>query len=147
MLTNHFVSLELSLALRDAGYTQEGSTFYWVMLHPSSLVLPGPSWQLMYHGQLVYYTESDYLFIAAPIASELMDKIGSCFNEWSMGYDDSGCYWQFFLGGRGSGSMVDGRRRAFNVLDLGGEDEPEDTPTNALAKLTLYLIKEGILKL
>lgn len=28
-------------------------------------------------------------------------------NEFAMGYDDSGCFWRFFAGSRGSGSMME----------------------------------------
>lgn len=71
MLTTHVVSQDLAEELREAGWPQEGSTFYRVKVHPYSLVLPGPSWEIMYHGQLVDYKEGEYLFAAAPLASEL----------------------------------------------------------------------------
>lgn len=29
-------------------------------------------------------------------------------NEFSMGYDDSNCFWRFYYGNRGAGSMMDG---------------------------------------
>jgi hypothetical protein len=29
-------------------------------------------------------------------------------NEFAMGYDDSGCFWRFYYGNRGAGSMMDG---------------------------------------
>jgi hypothetical protein len=29
-------------------------------------------------------------------------------NEFAMGYDDSGCFWRFYYGRRGAGSMMEG---------------------------------------
>lgn len=29
-------------------------------------------------------------------------------NEFSMGYDDSGCFWRFYYGNRGAGRMMEG---------------------------------------
>ena len=145
-LTNHTTSLELSIALKKAGWPQEESLFYWV--NP-----PDGSWHLQSDGicggfdcDVPRAWRDGGEAIASPTASELMQKIGSAFNEWSMGYDDSGCYYRFFYGGRGAGGMVEGCGGSFSVLDLGGEDEPENTPTNALAKLALHLIQEGIIK-
>lgn len=28
-------------------------------------------------------------------------------NEFAMGYDDSGCFWRFYYGSRGAGSMME----------------------------------------
>lgn len=29
-------------------------------------------------------------------------------NEFAMGYNDSGCFWRFYYGNRGAGSMMEG---------------------------------------
>lgn len=29
-------------------------------------------------------------------------------NEFAMGYDDSGCFWRFYYGSRGAGTMMEG---------------------------------------
>lgn len=142
-LTNHTTSLELAIALKEAGWPQGNSLFQWIILSSPSASANEPT--LVYQDVVLDELPVDQVY-AAPIASELMERIGNAFNEWSMGYDDSGCYYRFFYGGRGAGGMVEGCGGSFSVLDLGGENEPENTPTNALAKLALHLIQEGIIK-
>jgi hypothetical protein len=40
--------------------------------------------------------------------SLLQQAIDASGNEFSMGYDDSGCFWRFYYGSRGAGSMMEG---------------------------------------
>ena len=124
MLTTHVVSQGLAEELREAGWPQEGSTFYWVKVYPYSLVLPGPSWELMYHGQLVDYKEGEYLFYAAPLASELMERI-------------PGGYFAY----RRGNSWFTGKDLHQIAVAVASDSMP-----NALATLWLHLKKEGLLK-
>lgn len=41
-------------------------------------------------------------------ASKLQKAIDMAGNEFAMGYDDSGCFWRFYYGSRGAGSMMEG---------------------------------------
>lgn len=67
MLTNHVVSLELSLALRDAGYPQEGSTFYWLKA--------GDVWDLNYGWVDNVFGLEVHDSATAPLASELGEML------------------------------------------------------------------------
>ena len=66
----------------------------------------------------------------------LQDAIDMSGNEFAMGYDDSGCFWRFYGGNRGSGSMMDHAQVKFQsespeIIDaleeylkfVGGKDE------------------------
>ena len=67
MNTNHVVSLELSLALRDAGYPQEGSTFYWLKA--------GDVWDLNYWWVDNVFGLEVHDSATAPLASELGEML------------------------------------------------------------------------
>jgi hypothetical protein len=38
-------------------------------------------------------------------------------NEFSLGWDDSGCFWHFTWGSRGSGRMIEGCGNTFSAID------------------------------
>lgn len=40
--------------------------------------------------------------------NDLRKAIDLSGNEFAMGYDDSGCFWRFYYGSRGAGSMMEG---------------------------------------
>jgi hypothetical protein len=42
------------------------------------------------------------------LSAKLLAAIDASGNEFAMGYDDSGCFWRFYYGNRGAGSMMAG---------------------------------------
>lgn len=72
-LSNHTTSLELAIALRDAGWPQEGSLFYWV----KSKLNDSP-WELITNEgkeQIENNGWPSFDFVASPTASELMERM------------------------------------------------------------------------
>ena len=70
--------------------------------------------------------------------AELGEALLDLRNEFAQGYNDSGCFWHFQAGDRGSGAMIEGFGKTFSALD-------EDTEADARAKMWLHLKKEGLL--
>jgi hypothetical protein len=61
----------------------------WVIWHPYSIILPGPSWQLMSIPEIFYLPDKEYKAIDAPNFAELlrlMQKIGEKM-KWSQEED------------------------------------------------------------
>jgi hypothetical protein len=136
MKTNHVVSLELSLALRDAGYPQEGSTFYWSIPMPERaanekerLVLSNQCEVQLCHK----WTEWGDKFqnVAAPIASELGEMLMDgrltqyCFKQ------TQGWGWKSFT--------LLGTPVVFT--------EYSDTEADARAKMLIHLLKNKLITL
>lgn len=115
-LTNHTTDLQLSLALKEAGYEQGKSTFVWEK--PAST----NQWHLVLRENRVKETGA----IDAYLASELMERMPDYI------------YVQ--------------RRRDTWFCCLQDADldtiptETAETLPNALGKLALYLVKEGMMK-
>ena len=130
MLTTHVVSQGLAEELKKLGYPQDGSTFYWANFIQS------------FDGEYCYKTEKHHGFyvcfrglmsldkldliegcewIAAPLASELMDRMGANCEV-------------FFCG------------RLWYAKDpISGAQFEDESICDALAKLLIHLIKQGII--
>lgn len=118
MLHPHVVSQELAEELRKEGWPQEDSEFYWVLSPKTGL------WDLWHSASL--YAEGAiagaWKKVSAPLASELMERIENNFD--------------LFYGGR----------LWYAKEPVGDEQFTDKNVCNALAKLALYLKKEGIMK-
>lgn len=64
------VSLEMAKKLKEAGFPQETER-WWVLHYPDSLVLPGPTWQVLPICEFVHWKNDEYLAYAAPDAQEM----------------------------------------------------------------------------
>ena len=113
MLTSHCTSLDLSLALREAGYPQENALFYWVDDGTSEL----HDWTVVRES----WTQKDK--IAAPLASELMEKMPLT----SLEARSKGKYYSFY-------------RPNFHR-----QEGIDSTAANALARLFLHLRQEQLI--
>ena len=67
-----------------------------------------------------------------PTLPKLIKEIKSMVNEFAMGWNDSGCFWHFQYGQRGSGNMMEGFGERYDALDA-------DTLEDALAELWLKM--------
>lgn len=127
--TNHVVSRELAEELRDAGWPQEGSTFYWSVPKPDAGNTENEKRTLKTINAIIVSSGISYgpcfTNVAAPLASELMERMPG-------GY---------FAYRRGS-SWLTGKDLHHIAVAVANDSMPD-----ALARLALHLIKEGILKL
>ena len=139
-LEEQVVSLELAKELKEAGYSQNDSLFYWVdiPLTPFLVMKCCRGYVDVTTGAPVNLSKLDEL-VAVPTVAELGEIIGNNCNEWAQGWNDSGCFWQFRFGNRGSGNMIEGLGISFHALD-------SDTEADARAKCWLYLKKKGLIK-
>lgn len=122
MLTSHCTSLELSLALRESGYPQEGSTFVHIKTK---------------HAKGIYFvTEAirpllampDTEWCAAPLASEILTELPKRI----------GCHYLNITKAEDDGFYV-----TYGEGNIGGEHKP--ILANALAKLWRYLRQEKLI--
>jgi len=58
---NKHTSLELSRLLKENGCDLP-TDYWWVMYYPYSLILPGPSWQLITAKKLTKYKEEECIY-------------------------------------------------------------------------------------
>lgn len=129
-LETHTTSLELSLALKEAGSPQEGSLFYWFKWRKSG------GYQLMEDARDVSrtaYGENDEAdkVAASPLASELMARMPYKGDYWfKVTRRPSGLWLVELLSKRG------GWVCSFLEMEL----------SNALTELVLYLVKDGKMK-
>lgn len=130
-LSNHVTSLPLSIELRDAGWPQEGSQFYWCEIGqqmPYQDTEFSGEYVLRYKGKLREEFEDLRDMVACPIATELMERMPD----------------KTFV------TRWEGRYRARTSFDgpkiKGISSQGMDTAPDALAKLSLHLIKKGILR-
>lgn len=124
MLTSHLVSLDLALALRDAGYPQSDSLFIWTRAwtRKGGTLRKDGKWYIAYNQ---YHGEGN---LAAPLASEILEVLprqvhGKYLNITKA--EDDGYYVTY-----GDG-------------DYGGEHKP--ILANALGKLFLHLRKASLI--
>lgn len=78
-----------------------------------------------------------YLYYSAFTVAELGELIGNMCNEWSQGWNDSGCFWQFQYGNKGCGNMIEGIGDRFCA--------EENTEADARAKTLIYILEQGII--
>lgn len=58
--------------------------------------------------------------------AEKIEVFRGRFNEVAFGWNDSGCFWHFRYGPRGSGNMMDGFGRTFSAVDAETFEEALD---------------------
>jgi len=123
-LSNHTVSLDLSLALREAGWPQEPYFYKWFLVD-------GKKHVLLNHDEFMRYKDFENSLLGhavSPLASELLDRMKD----------------QTFI------ITHDEATNNFVVIGVGltflGEDFRGTLP-NSLAKLALHLIKTGSMKI
>lgn len=102
------ITYEIAVALKNAGFPQEEKS---LIQSPNK-----PEW------------------IAVPTLSELIEAVKNKVNELAIGWNDSGCFWHFQYGERGSGNMMEGFGEKYSALD-------SDTLEEAIANLWLKLNK------
>ncbi len=73
-LSKQVTSKELSERMKELGFPQE-SLYHWAMFHPSSTVLPGPSWQLYRPEEFISCEDNEYIAFSAFTVSELGEMI------------------------------------------------------------------------
>ena len=129
------VSLPLAQQLRDAGFEQEGNLFYWTLCS-----LPGenaiPTWKI---GLNFYYSFcNDPLYIAAPTASEILERLPSYFIHPQIKerlflyiYKDDANLWRIRYGQWGT--------------QIGIQVPKEKSEINVCASMYLYLRKEKLI--
>ena len=140
-LEKHVVSLDLALALRDAGYPQENALFYW---HKRFLEVSCEEvWELKNTNK----GKDSLDVVAAPLASELMDVLPNFIEEG---------IWRYFLE-VWSANTENKWFCAYNYYDnavkentkivylRGNDGIGGDTPSNALAALFLHLRKASLI--
>ncbi len=135
-LSQQVISLDLAKRLRELNVKQE-SLFYWIEVgveKDGCLLREFQVWG--YREGLILTKDSCSAFTVA----ELGEILSNHFSEWAQGWNDSGCFWHFRFGGRGSGNMIDACGKGFSALEL-----DEDTEANARASLIIHLIEEKII--
>lgn len=156
-LEEQVCSLELSKRLKTLGVSQE-SAFYWYPVPKApTLYLKREFdkykdiWSIHQKnpvGVLVDYFDNfdtaqfvEHERVAAFSVAELIEKVESSANEWALGYNDSGCFYHFRKGERGTGNMIDICEQKESRFDS------ESTPfVNAFAEWVIHLIEKGLIK-
>lgn len=129
-LEDQVISLELAKRLKELGVKQE-SLFVWYI----KMVIP----VVIYLPTVARNKEDDETASAFTVA-EILSVIEPSANEWSCGYNDSGCFYHFRKGNRGSGNMIDGCHQKES------EFTAEENFTDSLAMWLIHLIEKGIVK-
>lgn len=150
-LKTHVVSLDLALALRDAGYPQENALFYWYrqeeyygagVLQPS-----GEPFLDRYEAEPSFPIKR---LAAAPLASELMEKMPE--KTWMQKveqFEGEGCTWIAQCSFRAKGTkyitysnmgVIEDDHKAHRLIGV-----RERLPQDALATLYLHLRKASLI--
>lgn len=138
MLHPHVVSQELAEELRKLGWPQNRSTFYW--------------WKDDFGDWAILSSEDapddpdsaiePDRFIASPLASELLERMPSHFlDSEGLRYDLN--LWKDTVWNAAYWWDEDSRRL---VPSMNLPAQMDANPCDALAKLAIYLMKEGIIK-
>ncbi len=136
-LEDQVCSLELAKRLKELGVKQE-SYFSWVgrehSLDGSDVFDVRPS------NYREYAQEDEWTFSSAFTVAEFIEMIEDSQNEWAVGYNDSGCFYHFRKGGRGSGNMIESCEQKESRFDS------EATPfVNAIAEWVIHLVEKNLL--
>ena len=131
-LTNHTTGLELAIALRDAGWPQEESLFYWVMAQDGSWHLQSDRTCGGFDCDVPQEWKDKGIAIASPTASELMERMPAKIDEsYYLQVDKMPSFYCAYYE-----NYADERQ--------GHKIEKRSTLLpDALAKLTLFLVEEG----
>lgn len=127
-LEDQVVSLELAKRLKELGVKQE-SAFWWHNL--------GHRWKLELGGENTVMEH-----YAALTVAEMVEIIEDSANEWACGYNDSGCFYHFMKGNRGTSSMLEGCFQKDSVYHSSGDEN--DNFTNAVASWLIHLIEQKL---
>ncbi len=144
-LEDQVVSLNLAKRLKELGVNQE-SVCYWQFPKPMESLQFNKRPFTERHDWFLTNTPNlewckDEMRCAAFTIAELIEKVEKSANEWSVGYNDSGCFYHFRKGERGSGNMIRGCEQEESRFDS------EATPfVNALAEWCIHLIEKGLMK-
>lgn len=88
---------EAGLDRIDKLFEEICSSFYWEGADPAQVRRDDfPKWKAAITA----------LLVEARKDSKLQQAVNASGNEFAMGYDDSGCFWRFYAGARGAGSMI-----------------------------------------
>lgn len=120
-LEDQLVSLELAKKLKANGYIQEGLWWWFTDGCEAHSTLP-----LFFYLATERINPNDYKYYVAPTVAELGKRLPHRYFSWRMVNDKWGCSFMF-------------------QTDYPKTDS--DTEANARAKMLLYLIKEGLVKL
>ncbi len=128
-IENQVVSLDLAKELKANGYEQEG-VWWWANYK---------GWEIWSNSYAQGPGKHELSKSVAPTVAELISLIEKSANEWACGYNDSGCFYHFRKGNRGTGNMIEGfgRKSLFN--------SEQELFVNALAEWWLYLKKNNLL--
>lgn len=144
--SNHTTSLELSIALKEAGWPQEESLFYWQVIKiqkdkssGGSLISRSDKPTLPKYVNFKLPTENILEYIAAPLASELMEQIVSKSSSHTLlSLEEVG---ENLIARKNGKYLV--KRNEYSETIKG---HYANSMPDALAKLALHLIQEGIIK-
>ena len=129
-ITQQVTNLELSQKLKELGVPQES---VWYHVHD---LMGGTENEIkLGNPPKDHYS---WAFFSAPTVAELVSIFEKSFNEWSVGYNDSGCFYHFTFGGRGSGNMIEEIGIKFSALDL-----DDETLADSMALALTFLIENG----
>ena len=128
-LEEQVVRLDLAEQLKKASYSQNG--LWWWHLGTDK-----KTWYVTEKEEGMIWVEDNYSCCIAPTVAEMGEAILRLVNEFSQGWNDSGDYWNFHAGNRGSGAMIEDIGMTFSASD-------EDSEADARALLWLQLKKRG----
>lgn len=124
------LSYELCKALKDAGYPL--------------IETPYDQFPVVYmdgrkpiaeigNGRVIFEIEGKTYIM--PILEEIIEEVKSRCNEFSLGWNDAGCFWHFQYGNRGAGYMMEGIGTKYGAFDC-------DSLIEAVANLYLQFPKK-----
>jgi len=135
MNPKHYVSLEIAKQLKEAGYPQEGE-FWWTSYYEDSFgtfrLYEDEEFHLKFKPPIMYTEESKFKSYVAPLATEILEELPRqvILNGWN-------CVLEIRPYGTQEFEVVYYHPHHF-------KNEEAYTLPNALAKMWLYLKKEGI---
>jgi len=136
MINTHVVSLDLALALRDAGYPQENALFYW---HKRFLEVSCEEvWELKNTNK----GKDSLDVVASPLSSEILARLPD--GLISNGNEDEP--FQLTLAKNETDYCANYEAVRSGQIDLMFEEvENDEVPANALANLFLHLRKASLI--
>jgi len=124
------VSLETAIKLKELGFPQNTERSWSTGTYPEHSSDGGRFIaSLCYQNESFKYQRSLADRFAAPDIGELIEQLDKHGNEMAIGYNDSGCFWHFRIGGKGTGNMLQGFGRVYD-----GNELDDDRLVEVLAK-------------